>query len=179
MLEIGRSVLLVIDVQGRLAEAVSESEALTAAIGRAVRGARALGIPILCTEQIPAKLGATRPEIAGLLEGVERIPKSAFSCCGEPAFERALEASGRSQVLVCGIEAHVCVYQTAMDLRAAGYEVEVLADAVSSRCPENRRIALDRMARAGVGVTSVEMALFELQRVAEGPAFKALLGIVK
>jgi nicotinamidase-related amidase len=102
-----------------------------------------------------------------------------FSCCGDERIMTALAELDRRQVLVCGLEAHVCVYQTAVDLVRNGYEVQVVADAVSSRTEANRRIGLGRARDGGAGITSVETCLFELLNVAEGPAFKQILRIVK
>ena len=178
MLNRDEAALVVIDVQAKLAPAMDESADLLANLAKLVQGAKVLGLPILVTEQNPAGLGPTVPEIASLL-APERIAKRAFSCCGEPAFLAHLAALGRRQVLLGGIEAHVCVCQTALDLVARGYRVEVVADAVSSRTARNRQIALDRMRAGGVGVTSVEAALVELLKVAEGDASKAILKIVK
>lgn len=179
MLSIENTVLVLVDVQERLLPAMHGSETLVASLDRLLRGAAALRIPTLVTEQIPGKLGPTVPALAAAAGGRPAIPKSSFSCAGDEAFMAKFRSLGRTRILLCGIEAHVCVYQTARDLHEAGYGVDVVADAVASRHPDNRRIALDRLAREGVGVTGVEMALFELQRVASGDAFRALLKIVK
>ncbi|KPJ78196.1 MAG: isochorismatase [Deltaproteobacteria bacterium SG8_13] len=179
MLDRNQSILVVVDVQGQLAQLMHEKQALFANLKSVIRGIRALDIPILWAEQNPRGLGPTIPEIAGELDGLEPIAKVSFSCWQTKAFADALAAAGRRQVLVAGIEAHVCVYQTAMDLAAAGYEVEVVADAVSSRKAENKALALQKLQGAGVKITSVEMALFELLKVAEGKPFKNILQIVK
>jgi len=178
MLDKDETVLVVVDVQGKLARIVHEGDGMIAAAGRLVRGARVLGLPIVWTEQYPEGLGPTVPELAKLLDG-EPIAKRTFSCCGEPRFVHAMEQIGRERVLLCGIETHICVYQTARDLRDAGCDVHVVADAVSSRTAGDRQIGLRKMERAGAHVTSVETVLFELQRIGEGPAFKALQKIVK
>ncbi len=179
MLDRERAALVVIDFQGRLAESMPDYGGLLASLRRLVQGARLLGLPILCTEQLPDKLGATRPELAGVLDGVAPIPKSTFSCCGAPGFEEALERMDRGQVLLAGIETHVCVYQTAADLLDAGYEVHVPADAVASRTEGNKTVALSRMRAEGARISSVEMALFELQRAAGGETFRSLLALIK
>lgn len=178
MLSVDETALIVIDVQAKLLPAIDGKEELVEGVCRIIEGAKVLGLPIVWTEQNPGGLGATVPEVAELLSA-RPITKVSFSCCGESAFVEALGALGRKQVLLVGIESHVCVYQTASDLVEAGYEVHVVSDAVSSRTPTNRRIGLDKMARAGAHVTSVETALFELLRAAEGPAFKQILRIVK
>ncbi len=178
MLQRDNTVVVLVDVQARLVPVMHQSERLIDNACRLVRGSGALGVPVLWTEQNPAGLGPTVPELAGLLAG-KPVAKSAFSCCGERAFLDELERLGRPQVLLAGIEAHVCVYQTAIGLLEAGRQVQVVADAVSSRTPENRDIGLSRMQSAGALLTSVEMALFELLGAAQGPQFKEILRIVK
>ena len=179
MLELEKTLLVLVDVQGTLAHLMHRKEDLFSNLRKIILGAQALGLPIVWLEQNPAGLGPTVPEIAELLGGGEPIPKYSFSGCGEERFLQVLNSLGRRQVLLAGIEAHVCVYQTAVDLAARGYEVQVVADAVSSRTPENREIGLEKMRGAGASVTSVETALFELVRVARGEVFKKLLAIVK
>ena len=144
-----------------------------------IRGAQVLEIPLLVTEQYPKGLGKTVPEIAELITGVEPLPKTSFSCYRDEGFKRSLDASVRKQVLICGIETHVCVYQTAVELKEAGYLVYVAADAVSSRTAENREIGLNLMRQTGITVTGVETVLFELVKIAEGEKFKAISRIVK
>lgn len=178
MLNADEAALVVIDVQGKLARLMYERERLFENLAKLIQGARVLGLPVLVTEQNPAGLGPTVPEIAALLPA-ERVAKVAFSCCGEEVFVARLEALGRRQLLLAGIEAHICVCQTAVDLVGRGYDVSVVADAVSSRTGRNRDIGLERMKAAGAGITSVETALFELLKVAEGEKFKAILRLVK
>jgi nicotinamidase-related amidase len=144
-----------------------------------IQGAQILEVPILLTEQYPQGLGPTIPEIAELLDGMEPITKTAFSCCGEKKFNEAFASLGRRQALLMGIETHICVWQTVHDLLASKYEVHVAADAVSSRSPVNKEIGLNKIQHAGAKITCVETALFELMRVAEGPKFKAVSKILK
>lgn len=179
MLNTINTLLAVVDVQGKLAHMMHHRESLFKNLKVAIRGAQILELPILATEQYPEGMGPTTPEISSLIKDVLPISKTSFSCCGSEAFMAALKQIGRYQVLLAGIEAHVCVQQTALDLLDDGYEVQVLADAVSSRNPENRAIAFNRMRDAGVVVTSTEAALFELMRKSEGPAFKQILSLVK
>lgn len=179
MLKLEHTVLVLVDVQGKLAQLMDGRDALFENLRKLVQGVQVLRVPILWLEQNPAGLGPTIPELASLLPGQTPISKLSFSSCGEPAFVEQLRASGRRQILLAGIEAHVCVYQTAVDLLKRGHEVEVVVDAVSSRAAENKRIALEKLQQLGARLTSVEMALFELLGKAEGPAFKALLKIVK
>ena len=179
MLKVESTALVIVDVQGKLAHQMHEKQALFENLRRMIRGAQALGLPILWLEQLPDKLGATVPELAELLTDLEPIPKSSFSACRNADFLAALKALARKQVLVVGIEAHICVYQTATELKDLNYQVEVVTDAISSRRAENKHVALRKMNDCGVGLTSTEMALFELLGVAEGEQFKAILQIVK
>lgn len=179
MLTCDRTALVLIDVQEKLFALMQDREALLDQLIRLVAGCRELGIPVFWAEQNPAALGPTVPELRTALEGLTPVSKLSFSVCGCAEFQHALQTSGRNQFLVAGIETHVCVYQSCMDLAAAGHEVQVVADAVSSRTASNRSIGLERCRVAGATWTSVETALFELLRRAEGPAFKALLKVIK
>ena len=179
MLKLENTILIVIDVQKKLTRAMYEKEKLIENLQKLVKGAQILGIPIILTEQNPKGLGLTVPEVASLLPDIKPITKFSFSCCDVEFFSKELKASRRKQVLLTGIETHVCIYQTALDLLSAGYEVQIVADCVSSRTLENKQIALQRMTNEGAKITSAEMALFELLRVAEGEKFKELLKIVK
>lgn len=180
MLTTDNTTLLVIDMQGRLAQVMHNKEQLFANVERIIRGAKVLNLPIIWTEQVPEKLGATIQPIAELMQDVAQpIAKSSFSCCGETSFGPQLTATGRRQILMAGIETHVCVYQTALDLLDQGYHVELVTDAVSSRTEENRQLGIERIKEAGATLTSTEMALFELLRAAKGPQFKEISKIVK
>lgn len=180
MLTTDNTALLVIDVQGKLAEVMHQKELLYDNLQRIIRGAQVLALPIIVTEQVPAKLGPTRPEIAQLLgETFNPIAKDTFSCCGSEEFMDALAGLDRRQILITGIETHVCVYQTALDLIERGYEVQLITDAVTSRTAENRQLGLERIRQAGASLTSTEMALFELLRVAAGERFREISRIVK
>jgi nicotinamidase-related amidase len=175
----GNTALVLIDFQQRLFAVMHEKDKLLRNVLKLVRGAVVLEIPVIVTEQYPRGLGPTLPEIRELLPDVRPIEKLCFSCCDEESFCRSLEALGRRQVLVAGIEAHICVHQTAMALSRAGYQVQVVGDAVASRDPENKLVSLYGLGAAGIGITSVEMALFELLRVALGDKFKRISEIVK
>ena len=179
MLTPENTILVIIDVQEKLARAMLDKEVLVQNAAKMVSGAKILGVPIIRTEQNPNGLGRTVPELEELLPDVEPISKLSFSCCGEPRFMNELQGSARRQILVGGIESHVCVYQTVLDLAALNYEVQVLADVVSSRTAENRNIGLDRCREAGASLTSVETVLFEMLRAAEGEKFKQMLRVVK
>ena len=179
MLDRAQSLLVFIDVQGRLAEAMDGRDDLFRALRILLSGAVRLDVPVLWTEQLPGKLGATAAELAACLPGRTPIAKHHFSCWGEPAFRHALEQSGRRQVALCGIETHVCVYQTARDLLSAGYEVEVVGDAVSSRRAAHRELALRKLRGHGVQVTCVETLLLEWLRDSADPAFRDILTLIK
>lgn len=171
--------LLVIDIQGNLAKAMYGRDVLYENLQKIVRGIQALELPIIVTEQIPEKLGPTIPEIASLFENFTPIPKSSFSCCGDEKIMKAISQVNRRQILITGIESHVCLYQTTVDLIQAGYEVHIVADCISSRTAENRAIGIERMKEAGGKLSSTEMALFELLKVAEGEGFRKIVKIVK
>lgn len=179
MLRPDNTALVLIDVQGKLASLMHQREELYRNLEILIKGAQILDLPILWLEQYPQGLGPTIPEVAELLKDQQPLAKVCFSACGLPEFTQALRASGRRRVLLAGIEAHICVYQTCRDLLDQGYQVEVVADAVSSRTPENKQTGLDRMVQAGAVLTSVEMALFELLRVAGTPQFKEIARLVK
>jgi nicotinamidase-related amidase len=173
------TVVVAIDFQERLFPVMYEKEKLLKNVLKLVKGSQTLNVPIILTEQYPKGLGPTLPEIKELLPDVTPIEKTCFSCCDDGDFTRALETTKRKQVLICGIEAHICVYQTAMALLRAGYEVQVVADCVSSRDPENKMVSLFKMGSGGAGPTTVETALFELLKVGRGDTFKEISNIVK
>lgn len=173
------SILFVIDVQGTLAGLMHQKEKLFNNIQILIRAAGLLEIPVLWTEQSPAKLGATVPVIAQWLDGRYPIPKTSFSCCTEDPFLRALISLKRRQCILAGIEAHVCVYQTAADLAGLRYDVHVASDAVSSRTTENKQIGLERIRSCGGVISSVETILFELLKTAEHEKFKEIASLVK
>ena len=179
MLRVDDTALAIIDVQGRLAPIVHEKEDLYRNLQILINGAKILELPVLWLEQYPKGLGPTIPEVADLLEGQQPLEKLCFSACGQEQFPEKLRESGRNQVLIAGIETHVCVYQTTRDLLDRGYHVEVVADAVSSRTVESKDLALTRIRDEGASVTSVEMALFELLRTAEAAQFKEIARLVK
>ena len=173
------AVLVIIDIQGNLAQAMFDKENLFVNTVKLIKGFKVLNLPIIVTEQIPQKLGPTLPRVAAELGIFNPIAKESFSCWDEKNFKKALEAAGRRHVVLIGIECHVCVYQTALDLISNGYTVHLVVDAVSSRTPENRQIGIDAMKSAGAHITSMEMVLFELLRTAADPKFKEIFKIVK
>lgn len=179
MLEQKDSAIVLVDVQGKLARLMHNSEAFIHNIRIMLQAGQVLGLPILWVEQVPEKLGSTVPEIAELLSDYEAIRKTSFSAGGNTEFNSALDATGCSQFLLLGIEAHICAYQTAIDLLERGKGVHVVADAVAARLPENKEIGLQRMCSAGAQLTSTEMCLFEMLKAAEGDEFKQITRLLK
>jgi nicotinamidase-related amidase len=174
--------LLVIDVQERLMPVIDQREDLERNIGRLIRGCHVLDIPTLLTEQYVKGLGQTvEPVRRALLEtyGYRPIEKSCFSAWGCGELQAELRTVKKKHVLLAGVEAHVCVYQSAVDLMATGHEVTLIADAVSSRTPRNRDLAVQRLAAEGAHISSTEMALFELLVEAGTEEFRAISRLVK
>lgn len=179
MLTASGSVLILIDVQGNLSETMYEKALLFDNMKKMLRSARVLGIPVLWLEQIPEKLGPTRAELAELLPDQSPIPKKTFSACGHPPFMEALRKSGRRQAILMGIETHICVCQTAVDLLRKGFGVHVPVDAVGSRTPVNKAVGLEKMVSAGARKTTVETVIFEIMKHAEAPEFREIINIIK
>jgi nicotinamidase-related amidase len=174
--------LVVIDVQQKLMPVIDDHESIVRNIERLVRGCKVLDIPAIVTEQYVRGLGPTVPAIRGAFEetsGYEPIEKSCFSGYGCPEFVMATRNLHRKQAIIAGVEAHVCVYQTVEDLLANGYDVTVIADAVSSRTPANKDIALRRMVSDGARLSSTEMALFELTVNSGTDEFREIVRLVK
>jgi len=171
--------LLVIDLQHPLLGMMWNQQQVVANVRRLAESARILELPVVIAEQNPEKLGPTAPEVAEVLGDWPRLGKLTFSCCREARLLGALQATRRSCWLLCGIEAHVCVAQSALDLVAQGYQVQVVADAVGSRTRDNWQAALDRLRQAGITITSTEMALFELLERAGTDQFRAVQRLVK
>lgn len=178
LLDRRRSLLCVIDIQERLLTAMTAGEGMLKATRTLIQAARRLDIPVLASEQYPKGLGATVPDLAGDLKTGEVFEKTAFSCARDPGFATAVSGCQRRQLVLCGIEAHVCVLQTALGFRAAGYDVAVVRDAVTSRAPESVTAALERLTLAGIPTPTVEMALFEWLEEAGTPEFKDLRGLI-
>lgn len=175
-----KSVLVVVDVQQKLIPAMPQKvyrEALRS-IQFLVRSAKLLGIPVTVTEQYPRGLGATVPELAETC-GERAIEKMSFGCCGEPSFTEHLGKLGRSQVIVVGMEAHVCVWQTVLGLLGAGFRVHLVRDAIISRGKTDYLNALELARQAGAVVTTAETAVFQLTQTAAAPEFKAVSALVK
>ncbi|WOH38795.1 isochorismatase family protein [Thalassotalea fonticola] len=179
MLNKEETVFVLVDVQGNLAGLVHDKQTLFSNIQKLIKSVQVLNIPIIWVEQTPGAIGETIVQIASLLTELKPISKSTFSAVKNDEFLAALKKTDRKQVLVAGIESHVCVYQTAMDLHQQNYDVEIVADAVSSRTQSNKQIALLKMQNKGLTLTSTEMALFELIGDAQSKEFKQIIKIIK
>jgi nicotinamidase-related amidase len=172
--------LAVIDMQEAFRPVMADFGEVASRIGQAVEGARLLEVPVIVTEQYPRGLKHTAQEIlARLSHDAKPIEKSCFSSCGAEDFFNALTNRKIKQVIVCGIETHICVLQTSLDLLAGGYEVFLLTDCITSRRPDNKQAAFARLTQAGAVPSSLEMALFEMMRTAEAPQFKAIQALIK
>ncbi|MDA8134820.1 MAG: isochorismatase family protein [Desulfobacteraceae bacterium] len=179
MFSLNKTVMLLIDVQGQLAQLMYEKDNLFKSLQIMIQGMKILGVPIIWMEQIPKNLGPTSEEIAKFMTGNAPIEKFSFSCCGEPLFMDKFEKTGRSQVLLTGIETHICVFQTGYDLIQKGCKVQVITDCVSSRTKENKGIGIQRIIKAGGEASSLEMIFFELMRAAQGDQFKQIVKLIK
>jgi nicotinamidase-related amidase len=179
LLSAERSLLLVIDVQERLAAAEHGIEAVVTNIRTLLTAASEMGVPVLASEQYPRGLGLTIPEVSSLLPSGCVVEKVHFSCLAEPGFLDRLDGLGRDQVVIVGIEAHVCVLQTALDLAARGRPCFVVRDASTSRNPANAALGFERMRANGCEIVSTEMVLFEWLHRAATPAFKALSPLIR
>ena len=179
LLDRHQTALLVIDIQARVHAAMCFGPEVEQNAVKLIRGLQLLRVPIFLTEQYPQGLGPTIPAIAEALRDAHALQKMSFSCCGSADLMAGLKAGGVQQVLLCGIETHVCVAQTAHDLLAQGFQVHVARDAVSSRREGDHTNALERMRAAGAIVTTTEAALFEVMVRADIAEFKAISALVK
>lgn len=174
-----KTAIVIIDIQQRLLPAIWEGERVVQNSLRLIKGAIALGVPLFATEQYRKGLGPTIAEIAECIPGFSPLQKLSFSACGGGGFLESLKSGGISDVLLCGIETHVCVSQSALDLLDQGFRVFVAADATSSRIQTNWHLGLERMRQAGASIVSSEMALFELLEKAGTEEFKRVLELIK
>lgn len=177
-LEKKKCALIVVDVQERFRDLIHGMDGVIAACSRLIRFCDRLDIPIIVTEQYPQALGRTVPELAALAPAVAPLEKLTFSAA-DRRFTARLQMMGRTQPILCGIETHVCVYQTACDLLAQDLQVAVVADGVSSRLPANRDLGLARLRELGAQVMPAEMIMFEILREAGTPDFKAVADLLK
>jgi nicotinamidase-related amidase len=170
---------LVIDIQGKLFPHMDQNEALLKKCITLIEGLKVLEVPLVITEQYPKGLGATVDDIATLVSEDPLVEKITFSCCDEPAVLQTVPIQNCKTIIICGIEAHVCVMQTVVDFLAAGYTAVVVEDCISSRNPEDKRVAIERMRTEGAVITTCESILFELARVAGTTEFKSISRLVK
>jgi nicotinamidase-related amidase len=175
----GRSLLLVIDVQERLASAMHERDEFVRNTAILVEAAGALNVPVIASEQYPRGLGRTLPELKDRIGDDDIYEKVEFSCWRNEGLRVRIAHEGRDQIVIAGIESHVCVLQTALDLHRNGLGVFVVADAVSSRKAESKAIALPRLRAGGAQIVTAEMVVFEWLGSASSPSFKALSKLVR
>ena len=174
-----RCAAIVIDAQERLFPFISENEKLTKNLTILIQGLKVLNIPIFVTEQYVKGLGPTIEPVASLLSTHPRIEKMSFSCCDEPRILEGIAISGKENIIVAGIESHVCVLQTVLDLKRNGYQPVVVEDCVSSRNLNDKKIAIERMRQVGAIITTYESLLFELLRYSGSEQFRAISKLVK
>ena len=180
MLEIESTALAVIDVQGKLAGMVHDHENVLTHIQHMIKASQSFSLPILWSEQAPNKIGETIEPVKDLLFPLLKpIHKRTFSCYGCPEYLEYLRSINKRQILITGIETHVCVYQTVRDLHHHGYEVHLIADATSSRKQFDHDLALERMRHEGIVITTAEMAMCELLKTADSPEFKEIMAYIK
>jgi nicotinamidase-related amidase len=173
------SLVLLVDAQERLVPAIHDGTAVIAAVGRLLRGAKCLGVSIRATEHCPEAIGPTITALGEHLEAGSRLAKRSFDAIAEPGIREAFDDLGRSSVIVVGVEAHVCVAQTALGLLDTGRRVFIAEDACGSRRPVDREVGLARLRTAGCVPVTVEALLFEWLGDADNPAFKDVLSIIK
>ena len=175
------TLLVVVDMQEPFLRVMHGREALTAHVRLLVQAASILNVPVLATTQYAARMGGITPEVAEVLPAgtPDPLDKMTFSCAGSPLFLQASADTGRSQILLCGVETHICVAQTALDLMAAGRQVHVAADAVSARTLEKHKLGMERIRDSSVLPCAAEAAVYELLTEAGSPAFKQILALVK
>lgn len=173
------SVGLIIDIQERLYPFIYENEVLTKNTSILIEGLKAVGVKIMVTEQYTKGLGVTIEPLKNLLANINSIEKMAFSCCDEPVFYEKLSLQGVRNVIIAGIESHVCVLQTTIDLLNNGYIPVVVEDCVGSRNPNDKKIAIERMRKEGAIITTYESVLFELLRFSGTESFKKISKLVK
>ena len=170
---------LIIDIQERLFPAMFENESLLKNTLVLIQGLKELHLPLLVTQQYTKGLGETIQQVKSVIPDFDFVEKRSFSCCDEPVFMESLEKTKAKNIIICGIESHVCVLQTAVDLKEAGYNPVVVMDCVSSRIPASIEIAKERFRLEGIIMTFAESILFELTRSSAAPEFKAISNLVK
>ncbi len=180
LLSTDSALLLVIDIQEKFLPVLHNPDQVVQGASRLIKGCNQLNVPIVVSEQYPQGLGPTVDDLKALFTpSTAVITKTAFGCCGDPSFESYIQSSGRTQIIVCGLEAHVCVNQTVVRLLELGYSVALVEDALGTRHASNLDIALRKLTQLGALPYSVEMVLFELLREASHPAFKSVQQLIR
>jgi len=179
MLKKDNTGLIVTDIQGKLARLVHESDELVANCEKLIKGAQVLGLPIVWLEQNPDKIGSTINELSLLLEPQAPITKFTFDACEEPVFMKAINAANVDNWLICGIEAHICVYQTALQLHQSGYKVQLVSDCISSRTLANKNLGISKLVSQGVDISGLEMCLYEMVKDCRASEFKEVLALIR
>jgi nicotinamidase-related amidase len=179
LLSKGKTILVLVDIQEKLLKVMWKKEGLILNVTKLIKSLKIMEIPVLLTEQYPRGMGKTDESISELVKETEAIEKISFSCMGKEEFNKRIKSSGKDQVVLCGIESHICVLQTVLDLLHQGYFVYVPYDGTSSRKESDYRNALNRMQKEGAVIGSVESAIFELLKKADSSAFRQILGIIK
>ena len=172
-------VITLIDVQEKLFSQIYKKDELLENLAILLKGANILDIAVIWMEQLPNKLGPTVSDLKQLMGNRSPIIKNVFSCGASKEYNSFLAKTNADEIILCGIETHVCIYQTARDLLSSGKKVQIVADAVSSRKELNHNIGLQKMCAEGASLTSVELFLFEIQKIAKGDQFRSLLNLIK
>lgn len=179
LIDAANAFLTVIDMQERLLPAIADNEVVERNCSILLQAANQMNVPTVVSEQYPKGLGQTVPGLAGFVKGDAIFPKVEFSCARDSALLKQMEQLGRKQAILCGVEAHICVLQTALELQQQGFEVFVAVDATGSRSQASKEIARDRMNAAGISLVTTEMVVFEMVQTAAAPQFKALSKLIQ
>jgi nicotinamidase-related amidase len=171
--------LIVIDIQGKLAGLVHDSDTLLSNCRKLITGAKILNLPVILLEQNPDKLGTTVDELKLALETTNTIKKFTFDACSEPTFIDAINAGNVDTWLICGIETHICVYQTVLHLQQLGIKTELVTDCISSRTLANKTLAINKLVNKGIHISGLEMCLYELVKDCRTTEFKEILTLIK
>jgi nicotinamidase-related amidase len=174
-----QSVAVVVDIQEKLLPHIHQGDIILNNCIKLISGLKILSVPLIITQQYTRGLGPTVSPIISMFPAFSYIEKISFSCCDEPAFEEHHSLSGKEDIILCGIESHVCILQTCLDLLAAGKRPVVVEDCVSSRRPNDKLVAIERMRQEGACITTMESILFELTAKAGNDVFKSISGIVR
>lgn len=179
LIDAARAFLMVVDVQERLLPAIAHKADVESNTAILLKAARQMQVPVVNSQQYPKGLGPTVASLAQLVPENATFAKVEFSCARDPVLMDHIDSLGRRQTVLCGVEAHICILQTALDLKERGYEVFVAVDAIGSRADLSRDVARERMAATGVTLVTSEMVVFEMMRTASSPQFKVLSKLIQ